>query len=526
MDNIESHLGNIVNREMIKNQDSIFQIDFNSGQTENFREFRLRAICLAQYLSDNGCGVGDLIALCCDNHNDGTVPVISSTFLGTTLIPLHHLLTKVEFHHLFTLSKPKIVFADQSKATEIKEVLREIGNTCEIVVFGKGDEVPDGCIPFSRVIKRTGNEENFVIPDFNPKTTTAFALCSSGTTGLPKAVCLTHHNILVQIMPLLRLSNKDELSNGTVALWSSLYWLTGTITIFTSAMSGAKLVHGVCEFSAKLFYQIMDKYQPVLSLLSPAAVQMLVNDVDFSEHKFPSLKTLLTIGSPINPEFLKSFQANMPNGHVILCYGLTETSGTVSYAPVVKGKNNCVGTPSSNFEWKVVDADEKTLEPNEIGELRLKGPSLFKEYLGNSEATASAFDSDGFIRTGDLVYFDKDKDIFIVGRIKEMIKYRNFQVTPVELELLLREHEAVYDAAVVGVDSSSHGQVPMAFVELKAGSSATAKELIAHVDEQVADFKKLRGGIVLVEKLPLTPNGKLNRKAVNNMKLTAKAIFE
>lgn len=166
-------------------------------------------------------------------------------------------------------------------------------------------------------------------------------------------------------------------------------------------------------------------------------------------------------------------------GPVLQLYGLTETSGLVLYMPSKTVKYNSVGKVVVGYQMKICDVDtDQPLGPNQFGELRIRGNGVMKGYYDNPEATRTAFDEDGYLRTGDLAYYDTDRDFFIIDRIKEIIKYKGFQVSPVELELILIKHPAVKDAAVIGKPDDKCGELPVALIVIDKNSNSYCHKLL------------------------------------------------
>lgn len=196
-------------------------------------------------------------------------------------------------------------------------------------------------------------------------------------------------------------------------------------------------------------------------------------------------------------------------------YGLTETSPAVLINERKSKKFGAVGYPTSNTQAKIIDISDpemKGLGPNEQGELLVRGPQVMLGYLNNKTATDEMVIEGGWLRTGDLAYYDEDGSFFITDRLKELIKVKGFQVPPAELEELLRSHPDVSDAAVIGVDHPEHGEVPRAFVVKKTSVDVSEKQLKAFVAGKVATYKQLRGGVRFLDVIPKNASGKILRR--------------
>jgi len=207
-------------------------------------------------------------------------------------------------------------------------------------------------------------------------------------------------------------------------------------------------------------------------------------------------------------------------------YGLTESNGTVS-STITDEENRHYGTAgllAAHMEAKVVDTTTgKDMPPNHKGELWLRGPTIMKGYFGNDEATESTLDSEGWLKTGDLCYIDDEGFLFVVDRIKELIKYKAFQVAPAELEELLLSNQDIIDAAVIPYPDHEAGQIPMAFVVRKTDSNLCEDDVINFVAKQVSPYKKIRR-VAFVNSIPKSPAGKILRKDLVHQSLSSSKL--
>jgi len=188
---------------------------------------------------------------------------------------------------------------------------------------------------------------------------------------------------------------------------------------------------------------------------------------------------------------------------------LTETSAVTHVAPVEGWKHGSVGILLSNMECKIINTSTgRICGANEDGEILLRGPTIMKGYLNNPEATNKTFNVDGWLLTGDIGHYDEDGHFYIVDRVKELIKYNGLQVPPAELESILLTHPAVVDAAVVGIAHPQAGELPRAYVVRKQGSTASERDISNYVQDKVAPYKKLRGGVFFISDIPKSGSGK------------------
>ncbi|KAJ9540126.1 hypothetical protein OSB04_026632 [Centaurea solstitialis] len=249
----------------------------------------------------------------------------------------------------------------------------------------------------------------------------------------------------------------------------------------------------------------------------PAVPPVILNLVKYKGNGY-DLSSLRRVGSgaaPLSKELVDAFRAKFPWVELRPGYGLTESCGAATLFITdeeAKAHPGGSGTLLPTFCAKVVDCETGTaMPPYREGELWLKGPAVMKGYLGNEAATAATIDSDGWMRTGDLCYFDKDGCLYIVDRIKELIKHNGYQVAPAELEAILLSHPHILDAAVIPLEDEEAGEVPMAYVVRAAESQLGEDQVIQFVASQVAPFKKVKK-VSFINVIPKSAAGKILRK--------------
>ncbi|RVW50931.1 4-coumarate--CoA ligase-like 5 [Vitis vinifera] len=260
----------------------------------------------------------------------------------------------------------------------------------------------------------------------------------------------------------------------------------------------------------------ISKYRATCLPLVPPILVALVNGADQIKAKndLSSLQYIICGGAPLSKEVIEEFLEKYPNVNIRQGYALTEstTVGASTHTLEESRRHGTAGLLSPSMEAKIVDPESgKALSVNRAGELWLRGPTIMKGYFRNPEATASALDSNAWLRTGDLCYIDDDGFLFVVDRLKEVIKYKGYQVPPSELEALLLTHPEIVDAAVVPFPDKKVGQYPMAYIHRKAGSCLSEDAVMDFISKQVAPYKRIRR-VTFVASIPKTPSGKILRK--------------
>ena len=271
----------------------------------------------------------------------------------------------------------------------------------------------------------------------------------------------------------------------------------------------------------------VQNYRITFSYVVPPVVLLLSKHPIVDKYDLSSLRMMNSGAAPLTRELVEAVYARIKCG-IKQGYGLSETSPTTHTQPWEEWRTSIgsVGKLLPNMEAKYMTMPEDESEPcevsvGEVGELYMKGPNIFQGYHNNPAATADCL-TDGWFRTGDVGYQDKNGNFYITDRVKELIKYKGFQVAPAELEGILVDHEAIDDVAVIGIESEAHGtEVPLAFVVRSAKSKASgasaeqeAANIIKWLDGKVAYHKRLRGGVRFVDAIPKSVSGKILRRVL------------
>jgi acyl-CoA synthetase (AMP-forming)/AMP-acid ligase II len=269
------------------------------------------------------------------------------------------------------------------------------------------------------------------------------------------------------------------------------------------------------RFDLEEFLRIIQDHSVTKAYLVPPIVLALAKHPLVDNYDLSSLKSVFSGAAPLSAELALAASERV-GCEVVQGYGLTETSPVTHATPKGEFKPGSIGLALPNTECRVVDpVSGEDLGVDEDGEIWIRGPQVMKGYLNEPEATAAAIDEDGWLRTGDIGHFDSEGHWYIVDRLKELIKYKGFQVAPAELEGLLLTHPAVADAAVIPVADEEAGEVPKGFVVLKADSQATPQELMDFVAEHVAHYKKIRV-LEIIDEIPKSASGKILRRVLKD----------
>ncbi|GLT74413.1 hypothetical protein SLA2020_462140 [Shorea laevis] len=345
---------------------------------------------------------------------------------------------------------------------------------------------------------------------------TATLLYSSGTTGTSKGVISSHRNLMALVQSVL-----SRYTENTLICTLPMFHVYGLAAFTVGFLATGSTIVVLSKFEMHDMPSAIEKYSATLVPLVPPILLAMVNGADRIRRTYDlsSMKTIMCGGAPLSAEMVEGFVEKYPTVTILQGYGLTESTalGSSTNSLEESRRYGAAGLLLSSMEAKIVDPDSgEALGVNCHGELWLRGPSIMKGYFRNADATATTLDSEGWLKTGDLCYIDEDGFIFIVDRLKELIKYKGYQVPPAELEALLLTHPDINDAAVIPFPDKEVGQFPMAYVVMKPGSNLSGNEVMDFVAKQVAPYKRIRK-VVFAASIPKNPSGKILRKDLINL---------
>jgi acyl-CoA synthetase (AMP-forming)/AMP-acid ligase II len=478
-------------------------IDGPSGRTITYGELVERARLVAGGLAARGFQAGEVFAIYLPNLPEYAVAFYGVLLAGgtnTTINPLYTVeelaaqLNDAGARYLLTIPP----FLDKAVEAAGRSGVREV------FVLGEAQ----GATPFAALL-RSGHQPPEVTID--PHRDLATVPYSSGTTGLPKGVMLTHHNLVANLCQLQPVWDVGE--DDVVVAVLPFFHIYGQVVLMAAALwRGATLVT-MPRFDLEQFLTVLQDYRVSLAFLVPPIVLALAKHPLVDRFDLSALQFINSGAAPLGAELEEACSKRL-DCLVFQGYGLTETSPVLTTHPPeqTKIRHGSVGLLLPNTEARVVDpAGGEALGRNQTGELCFRGPQVMRGYLHRPEETAQALDPDGWLRTGDIGYIDDDGYVFIVDRVKELIKYKGMQIAPAELEAVLVSHPAITDAAVVGTPDEEAGEVPKAFVV--ASSELSADEVMAWVAERVAPHKKIRI-VEFVDEIPKSLSGKILRRVL------------
>ncbi|MCO5573091.1 hypothetical protein L7F22_026856 [Adiantum nelumboides] len=348
---------------------------------------------------------------------------------------------------------------------------------------------------------------------------TAALLYSSGTTGTSKGVIITHRNFIAQVYLVLHGDDGMPWTSRIYMCLLPMYHVYGMGFFASGLLVRGSTVVVQRKFDIAETLEAIEKHRVTHMPVVPPIVLMLTQTA--LVNKF-SLSSLVEVGSgaaPLSKEVMDAFRIRFPNISLRQGYGLTESTSVGAYTATKEESMHygSVGRIAGNSEVKIVSIDSrKPLPPTKKGEIWIRGPCIMKGYFGKPGETAATIDKESWLHTGDLGYIDEQGYLFVVDRLKELIKYKGFQVAPAELEAVLLTNSKILDAAVIGYPDKEAGQIPMAFIVMDPQSSLTEADILEFVAKQVAPYKKIRK-VAFVESIPKLASGKILRRQLSTI---------
>ncbi|EAT45818.1 AAEL002940-PA [Aedes aegypti] len=502
-------VGQLVWRLLDRAPWKIAQISAETNRRVTYHEMRLRSIRVAQNLSAIvGIEKGDMVTIVARN-NENVAPIVFGCFmLGTPMNTLDPGFHREDFAHMFESIKPKLVICEGDLVDEMVGAFEMVGIEPELIVFGPRI---NGYGKVDDLLVETGTEKYFLPVNIDdPANELAIVLCSSGTTGRSKGVCLSHSLCVANMTGIWTCYESDR-----VLCLSSLYWISGIGTLMTATAAGATRIITTVPFSAGMMISLIEQFRVSVIFFPPSHALAILNEPTIGMADFSSMRMVLCGGGPVSADLKRSFEMYLPKGRLHVVYGLSELGGAGCMSEIAY-KNGSVGILSNGVVAKIVDEEGNALPFNEEGELFVKSQFIFMEYYGNPEATEEMKSEDGWLQTGDIARVDEDGLFYIVDRKKDIIKYAGYQISPTEIEMVIMKIPGVVAVCVTGIPVPGN-DLPVALVVKALDSEVTEEKIIETVAENMVDFKHLRGGVYFVNAFPMTPSGKILRRTCRDI---------
>ncbi|MEI7033543.1 4-coumarate--CoA ligase family protein [Streptomyces pratensis] len=497
--------------------DTVALIDGTDGASLTYAQLDRFHRRIAAALAEAGLRKGDVLAL----HSPNTIayPAVfyGATRAGASVTTAHPLATPKELAKQLGDSGARWLVTVSPLLATARRAAELAGGVREIFVCDRAE----GHTSVLDMLSSTAPEPEVAI---DPGVDVAALPYSSGTTGTPKGVMLTHRSIatnLEQLRPVIPVTEGNRIL--AVLPFFHIYGLTALMNV--PLRCGATIVV-LPRFDLAQFLQAVQTHRITGLYVAPPIVLALAKHPLVGEYDLSSLRYIVSSAAPLDAELAAACSARLGLPPVRQAYGMTELSPGTHVVPlsVEHPPPGTVGKllPGTEMRIAPLDGPARDAEPGEDGEILIRGPQVMKGYLGRPEATAAMIDADGWLHTGDIGHVDADGWLYVVDRVKELIKYNGYQVAPAELEALLLGHEHLADAAVIGVRDADGNEVPKAYVvrgPSAAAESLTADAVMAYVAERVAPYKKVRQAEFIAE-VPRAASGKILRRELRDREKT------
>jgi acyl-CoA synthetase (AMP-forming)/AMP-acid ligase II len=478
-------------------------IDGPSGRVLTYGDLREQIRALGAGLIERGFERGDVLAVYMPNAPEYAVAFHGAAALGAKCTTVNPLYTAKELAHQLNDSGARMLLTVPAFLDAALEAAASAGIGDQVFVLGEADGAAGS---FADLL---GDPSAAPEVDIDPATDLAVLPYSSGTTGLPKGVMLSHSNLvsnLCQIQAAYRIEPGERLIGAL-----PFFHIYGMVVIMNQGLRSGATVVTMPRFDLEQFVGLIEEHSVTRAYVVPPIALALAKHPALEGRDLGSLKMIMSGAAPLGGE-LAGRVAERTDCNVIQGYGLTETSPvTHTIRPDGKNKAGSIGQVLPATEARLVDPESgEDVSVGERGEMWIRGPQVMRGYLNNEEATAATIDSDGWLHTGDIAVVDEDGYFEIVDRLKELIKYKGYQVAPAELEALIQTHPHVADVAVIGVPDEECGELPKAFV-VASSDELDHDELMDWVGGQVSPQKRVRL-VEQIEEIPKSPSGKILRR--------------
>ncbi|XP_023938241.2 luciferin 4-monooxygenase [Bicyclus anynana] len=507
------NFGQLAFERLGRYKDRIFLIDAATGEEESYGSVLNRSIRLAQALRAFGLSPGDVVAISGPNRIDVCISFFASLFNGLQIIGVDPYSKYDEVRGIFDLTKPKLAFCQNESYDTYARAAVSLNLDVKIVTFDEGDHKMS---KFSQKYESL-EQEDFKVAEYDVEKIYPFLISTSGSSGKLKIAAFKNKSMLLKDWLINKYQDK---SMTKTLLLSPVHWIA-----FYFFPTGVAFLGGTLILTSKFnnyslnmdhLVEVINKYRPQIALFTPSLITYLL--VRKEEVDMTSFRRIIVGGCKFLKEVRQEFKKLLAEDCLVMdLYGQTEMIGPF-FGPRPLFSAGSVGVPLDGYTVELVDPDTgvEITEANVTGEIYVKGPG-FSEYYNDPEETKNSFTEDGFFKTGDLLYRDERNNYFFVDRIKTLIKYRCTHIYPIEIEEVIREHPAVAEVCVVGINAPFVGEVPAACVVRREGYDVTAQEIKDLVASKLSENKELRGGVLFLDTLPYTSTGKILRNKLMNM---------
>ncbi|KAI3455183.1 hypothetical protein Pfo_011846 [Paulownia fortunei] len=482
-----------------------------TNEVYTYEEVELIARKVATGLSKLGIQQGDTILLLLPNSPEYVFAFLGASYIGAISTMANPFFTPAEVIKQAKASNAKLIITQACYVEKVRDYALEKGVKVMCIDAPSAD-----CLQFSELT--SADERDMPAVKIHPDDVVALPY-SSGTTGLPKGVMLTHKGLVTSVAQQVDGENPNLYihSEDVMLCVLPLFHIYSLNSVLLCGLRVGAAILIMQKFDIVPFLELIQKYKVTIGPFVPPIVLAIVKSPVVDKYDLSSVRTVMSGAAPLGKELEDAVRIKFPNAKLGQGYGMTEAGPVLAMCLAFAKepfeiKSGACGTVVRNAEMKIVDIETgASLGRNQPGEICIRGDQIMKGYLNDLESTEGTIDKDGWLHTGDIGFIDTDDELFIVDRLKEIIKYKGFQVAPAELEALLLNHPYISDAAVVPMKDEQAGEVPVAFVVRSNGSTITEDEIKQFISKQVVFYKRINR-VFFIDAIPKSPSGKILRK--------------
>jgi len=483
-----------------------------------FSQLSERVNRLANGLLKLGVSKGDRVSFLQVNCNQCVETYFAVAKTGAIYMPLNFRAKEKELTYMLNTAEAATLIVGERYIPMINSIRLELKTLKNFISI---EEKHDDMLYYEDIISSSPADE--VVVDIDEDDTTML-MYTAGTTGFPKGVMLSHNSFSAYVLE--NVTPADPTSDESNILTVPLYHVAG-IQAMMAAIYGGRTLVMERQFEPEEWMTLVEKEKANRAMMVPTMLKQLLDHPDFKKHDLSSLRVITYGAAPMPLPVIRKALEEFPGVSFINAFGQTETASTITaLGPedhVLTGTEEerekklkrlaSIGKPMSDVEMKVIDEEGKKLGLNEVGEILARGPRVMSGYWKDEEKTKKTIDKDGWVHTGDIGYVDEDGYYFLSGRSSDMIIRAGENISPEELENVIRDHPKVEDVAVIGVPDETWGEEPRAVIIPKKGEKPTEEEIMEYCRQNLASFKRPRS-VVFVDELPRNPMGKLIKKDI------------
>ena len=481
----------------------------------SYAELEDRANRLSNSLAELGIGAGDRVAMLQVNCNQYIEAYFATARLDAVFVPINFRTRADELTHMLNDAAPKVIFVGGRYVGLVKECADNVESLEHFVTLE--DDV-EGWHSYDSLIENGDEYER--VPDDDDDDLTMI-LFTSGTTSFPKGVMLTHDSFASYILATVTPADPEEETSNVLTV--PLYHIAGVQSVMAAIFAGRTLIIQR-QFEAKQWMELVERERANRAMMVPTMLKMLMDHPEFHQHDLSSLEVITYGAAPMPVPVIRQAIKEFPGTSFINAFGQTETAATITMLPpddhVLEGDEEeielklkhlgSIGKPLDDVDVRIFNEDGEPVALGETGEIAARGARLMKGYWNQEEATAETIRG-GWLFTGDLGYQDEDGYIYLAGRARDFIKRGGEMVSPEEVEQVIQSHEAVEEAAIIGVPDLDWGERVRALVVLRNGAQASEDDISEYCRQRLASFKKPES-VVFCEELPRNQMGKVLKR--------------